>query len=201
MNDQVIAANLKQMTFNDLWKSLKYPELINLGKSDKTHLELLNNPETWRYLLKRDYSHPDWTLDETVDPKEYYEFLYWMGIKFDKDGGISIKSPKGAEEFIRNKFEQFVDEESKSSLTAILFGGSHRNSCMGIITGINVLDLIGKTIDIFCKENSESLTQFLEDYYEPDDTSFRQLFNTFKKIWIDDNEDHQPHILITPTIN
>ena len=191
-----IFGNLQQITINECWKSLKYPELINLGKADKCHLVLLNDPETWRYLLKRDYSHPDWPLDETVDPKEYYEFLYWMGVTITEDGGTSQHFPKGAEEFIRNKFKQLVDQEPQSALTAVLFGGSHRDSCMGIITGVNEYDLIVSAIDRF--RQSSSFLQFMEDWYEPEDTSFQQKLKQFKRDWIDNNEDHQYHISIMP---
>ena len=196
MTDTIVEENLKQITMNECWKSLKYPELINLGKSDKCHLELLNDPETWRYLLKRDYTHPDWPLNETVDPKEYYEFLYWMGVTITEGGGTDLNFPEGAEEFIRNKFKQLVDQELQSTLTAVLFGGSHRDSCMGIIKGVNEYDLIISAIDRF--RHTYSFLTFLEDYYEPEDTSFKQKLDELKRIWIDEDEDHQSHILIMP---
>ena len=98
--------SIKQSTLPTLWKYLSYPSLIAFGKTSKKYNEILNNPETWVHLLKRDFNLPS----DSDKAKDYYELLYLVmpNYKFidldhvpDKclDCGIDWSAPGGLRKY------------------------------------------------------------------------------------------------------
>ncbi len=51
----MINENFQHVLLNHLWIYLDYESLIELGKSSKEHLKIIENLATWKYLLARDY--------------------------------------------------------------------------------------------------------------------------------------------------
>ena len=96
--------NLKYVILNDLWKYLDYESLIELGKTSKKCLKIIENRKVWEYLLNRDYqitigkqSVPidfnniisyriqqgydeleNYALRKNYDPRENYEFMRYV---------------------------------------------------------------------------------------------------------------------------
>lgn len=64
--------SIKQSTLPTLWQHLPYAELIEFGKTSKEYNRILENPETWIYLIKRDFN-----IDSNPkEAKDFYELLY-----------------------------------------------------------------------------------------------------------------------------
>ena len=64
--------SIKQSTLPTMWKHLSYPALIEFCKTSKEYSQLLEDPETWLHLLKRDFN----LTSEPSEAKDYYELLY-----------------------------------------------------------------------------------------------------------------------------
>ena len=55
-----------------VWKHLSFPDLIEFCKTAKKYNSILDNPETWIHLLKRDFN----LTSEPTEARNYYELLY-----------------------------------------------------------------------------------------------------------------------------
>ena len=82
--------SIKQSTLPVVWKHLSYPALIAFGQTAKEYNEILENPETWVHLLKRDFN----INAKPTKAKDYYELLY-----------LVIPNFKCVDE-VNNKFQQ-----------------------------------------------------------------------------------------------
>ena len=214
--NSLISGSFKQVVLTDIWKLLPYPDFINLCKSNKTFLHILYNPNSWYYLLNRDY--PNWQHPKITvpDPKEYYELSYWFGRRFPRSyldtigwrrsNGYRLAHPDPnndekyldhANEFISNKCQQIISTQPNKSVTALLFLNWNTNSFKTILRGKNIYDLIFSAIKIISSEYSQSLIELFEDYFEFPDTSFQQICDHIITRWIKPNyEDSLPHITI-----
>lgn len=72
----------KRTFLPEAWKTLDYLTIINLCLTSKEYLEICQNPETWIYLLKRDFKIT-WDLNNQASPREYYELHYSYFIRGD----------------------------------------------------------------------------------------------------------------------
>lgn len=60
----------------ELWKTMSIGNILKYCKTSKKHMEICNDPNTWRFLLMRDYNEES----VTNNPKKEYIDLY----KFEK---------------------------------------------------------------------------------------------------------------------
>ena len=65
----------KQNFLSQAWKQLDYPTLIQYCQTSKEYLPICQDPQTWIYLLKRDFNIT-WETDER-SPRKYYELHYF----------------------------------------------------------------------------------------------------------------------------
>lgn len=64
--------SIKQSTLPIVWKHLSYADLITFGQTSKEYNLILENPETWLHLLKRDFN----VEADPEEAKDYYELLH-----------------------------------------------------------------------------------------------------------------------------
>lgn len=60
----------------ELWKTMSIGNILKYCKTSKKHMEICNDPNTWKFLLMRDYNEES----VTPNPKKEYIDLY----KFEK---------------------------------------------------------------------------------------------------------------------
>lgn len=60
----------------ELWKTMSIRDILKYCKTNKKFMEICNDPNTWRFLLMRDYNEES----ITSNPKKEYVDLY----KFEK---------------------------------------------------------------------------------------------------------------------
>ena len=199
----MIQDNLLEIASNEIWKLLQYPDLVQVCKTNKRSIRILNNRQTWSYLLTRDYPRwreyirrpPDFKVD---DPRECYEIFYWFAVPVSSPFtyvGL-IKFPEHGDEFIRRRCKNIISREARSPITALLFSEWRLDTFKAIISGKNIYDLVFKAVEIIRHETRQSLIELLEGYCERYNTTFKQVLDNIIARWVEPNyEDDLPHMV------
>lgn len=76
--------NYKRVELPTLWKKLEYPTLVNLCPTSKEYLNICSNPDTWIYLLQRDFNIAWSSTIKNFSPRDYYELYYVFSLPINE---------------------------------------------------------------------------------------------------------------------
>ena len=160
--------NLNRLLTEEVWKTLPYPDIIKLGQASKQYTKILESPDTWIYLLKRDY---DSTWDHNKhNPRDYYEVRYWLGL--DEEG--EDQPTPNSDSWILSKWQQYIDSQPKHQVTYLALEANRISDCiLGKVSGVNYSDVIRKVfinieLDLVAqrmKRPKETITEYFVSIY------------------------------------
>ncbi len=185
-----------------LWKNLEYPELIKFCSSSKEYAPVLDDRQTWNYLLKRDFCDIVQAPNDDIDPRAQYELIYWLGL-FPSEKTLSFEAREGNDEFILNTLRELAKQEPQEPIECIV---TSEGKMVARITGNHIYEIIIKVLFNLevpkvqaTQEFELTLTVFLflmfgVRVFKKELTSFADIINEYKKRWFNEETTDTWHI-------
>lgn len=133
--EQLSLTYYKQIFLSDIWKQLDYQTLIKYCQTSKKYLPICLDPETWIYLLKRDFN-VTWNVT-SKSPRDYYELHYSYFI----DGSFMQQLFRILKDLIKNSSQKPVTWFFASD-----YDNTLRNAEITVVNGVNDYEILDKIL-------------------------------------------------------
>ncbi len=186
--NDIITANIRQLIPKHVWQNMDYKTLINLCKTSQQYYLICKDPNTWIFLLKRDYNVTWDPFIKHYSPRDYYELNYIF----------SIDTPNNRN-LLFNKIRELIDTAPSDPQIFIVHHKYYHD--MKIIMGKNIYEIVYK----FINNSDENLLTRCKYYFLPFGIEMKNISNGIKpsnefvNLVYDKLQHHERGKIIIPT--